>query len=303
MGPDGSRITEPVERERINALAVPPAYEDVWISPRANAHLLATGYDARGRKQYIYHPLWSEAQAETKFASLSAFGAALPAIRRRIRRDLALEPGEEAFAIAAALALIDRLSLRVGGEIYARENHSYGALTLRRQHIRFEGNTIKLSFKSKGGKRVRRQLSNATLLKALERISDLPGAELLCWLNEDGAARSVGSAALNAYLADVGGSESFTAKTFRTWSGTVAAFEVATGSEKPTIKAMADAAAEQLHNTPAIARRSYIHPDVISLANEPRDLPEPPKIAGLRVAERQLLAYLEGNGKVATARN
>lgn len=295
IAPDGTRLAGR-ERARIEALAIPPAYEKVWIAPFPDAHLLATGYDARGRKQYRYHPLWSEAQAETKFASLVAFGAALPAIRRRVRRDLALEPGEERFALAAAVALIDRLSLRVGGALYARENGSYGALTLKRRHVRFRDGNIHLSFKAKGGTRVRRQLADSTLMRALERICDLPGAELLSWTDDDGEAHGVGSTALNAYLCEAGGEDGFSAKTFRTWAGTVAAFAVATESDKPTIRDMAAAAAARLHNTPAIARKSYIHPDVIALANVRADLPPPAPIAGLTIVERRLLAYLESTG-------
>ncbi len=293
IDPDGKRIVEAEELRRIKALAIPPAYDDVWISPQPSGHLLATGYDARGRKQYRYHPGWTEAQAETKFSSLVDFGTALPAIRRRIRRDLELEPGAEDFAVAAAAALIDRLSLRVGGASYARENGSYGALTLRRRHVRFREGKIHVSFKGKGGKRVRRQLADTSLQKVLEKICDLPGAELLSWIDKNGVGHSVSSANLNAYLAEAGGSDAFSAKTFRTWAGTVAAFAVAIREGKPTISAMAKAAAERLHNTPAIARKSYVHPAVIALAEKPTDLPPPQRNPELSADERRLLAYLK----------
>ncbi len=297
IAPDGSRVPAGPERDRIDALAIPPAYENVWIAPLPNARLLATGFDARGRKQYRYHPLWSEAQSETKFASLVEFGAALPAIRRRVHRDLTLDPGQERFAIAAAVKLIDRLSLRVGNTFYARENDSYGALTLKRRHVRFSDGGIRLSFKSKGGKRVRRQLADSSLMKILEKIRHLPGAELLSWIDDEGTPHCVSSTTLNEYLCDAGGSDGFSAKTFRTWAGTVAAFTVAIEQDKPTIKKMAEAAAKRLHNTPTIARKSYIHPDVIALTESHPDLPPPERIAGLVLAERRLLAYLKSTGR------
>ncbi|MEZ5778648.1 MAG: DNA topoisomerase IB [Paracoccaceae bacterium] len=292
VAPDGTLIRKGKERRRIEKLAVPPAYEDVWISPVANGHLLATGYDARQRKQYMYHPRWAATRAETKFASLVEFGAALPSIRLKVRRDLARKAGEREFALAAAVALIDRLSLRAGSPVYARENDTYGALTLQRRHLRFENGKLRVSFRSKGGKRVRRQLGDRTLLRALEKISDLPGAELLSWLDDNGEAHSLGSAALNAYIAEAGGSDQFSAKTFRTWSGTVAAFGAVCDREHPTVKAMAEAAARRLHNTPAIARKSYIHPGVINLAENKRRLPRPARQAGLDLTERRLLAFL-----------
>ncbi|MFX0546488.1 DNA topoisomerase IB [Roseovarius sp. S1116L3] len=292
LNDDGTRIDAAQERSRIQALAVPPAWEDVWISPLQSGHLVATGQDARARKQYRYHPEWTALQAAQKFSALPDFAEALPAIRRRIRRDLAEEPGEEAFAIAAAAAMIDRLSLRVGNPEYTRENGSYGALTLKGRHVRLRDGRLNISYTGKGGKRVRRQLADSRLMKALERIRDLPGAELLTWLDDEGRTRRVTSAGLNDYLADAGGIETLTAKTFRTWAGTVAAFEVALQDERPTIKAMAEAAAERLHNTPAIARNSYIHPDVLDLAKTARDMPPRSGTRELTVTEQRLQAFL-----------
>ncbi|SEK51547.1 DNA topoisomerase IB [Roseovarius nanhaiticus] len=289
---DGSRIDDAAERARLKALAVPPAWEEVWISPFKDGHLVATGQDARARKQYRYHPEWTALQAAQKFSQLPEFAQALPRIRRRIRRDLAEEPGEEAFAVAAAAAMIDRLSLRVGNPEYTRENGTYGALTLKGRHVRFSEGRLRISYTGKGGKKIRRQLADSRLMKALERIRDLPGAELLTWLGDDGEPRRVTSASLNTYLSEAGGIENLTAKTFRTWSGTVAAFGVAMDLETPTIKAMAEAAAERLHNTPAIARNSYVHPDVLDLARSPRPLPEPSGTRDLTVAEQRLEAFL-----------
>ncbi|MGZ9809319.1 DNA topoisomerase IB [Pseudoroseicyclus sp. H15] len=291
---DGTRIDRGEERRRLQALAVPPAYENVWISPLHNGHLQATGYDTRERKQYRYYPDWSAARSETKFAGLAEFGRALPAIRRRITRDLGAEAGDKAFALAAAALLIDRLALRVGNDAYLKANGSRGALTLTRRHVRLDGDTLHLSFTAKGGKKVKRKINDKKLQKVLHRARDLPGAELLLWVDEQGERHRVGSSDLNHYLADAsGGLEGATAKTFRTWAGTRAAYEVAEHAERLSIKAMAEAAAEELGNTPTIARNSYIHPLVLSLADEPVELPPPVELSGLHAAERRLLALLE----------
>ncbi len=298
IAPDGTRIDRGAERQRLEALAVPPAYERVWMCPLPDGHLLATGYDARARKQYRYHPDWASARSETKFASLAAFGRALPAIRRRVARDLSAESGELDFALAAAVTLIDRLALRVGNEEYARENETYGALTLRRKHVRLRDGAVRLRYTSKGGKLVRRQIADRTLFRALEKARDLPGAELLTWIDEAGAAHAVGSATLNRYIGEAAGEAgAFTAKTFRTWAGTLAAFEVATAGPPATIGAMIEAAAGRLHNTPAIARRSYVHPEVVALAGKTApELPEGIRLRGLAAAEGRLLSFLETLG-------
>lgn len=212
--PDGRCIKDKAERARLVKLAVPPAYERVWISPYDNGHLQATGFDARGRKQYRYHPLWSEAQAQEKYASLPEFAETLPRIRRRVRRDLKEELGERDFALAAAVAMIDRLSLRVGNQVYAETNRTYGTLTLKRRHLVLRDGKLQASFMAKGGKRVRRQIANRTLMRALEKIRDLPGADLLTWLDEEGQPRSLTSTALNDYIAEAAGTEGFSAKTF-----------------------------------------------------------------------------------------
>ena len=273
-------------------MAVPPAYEDVWMTPLANGHLLATGRDTRNRKQYRYHEKWSEAQAETKFASLVDFAHALPRLRSFVARDLDQQAGERSFALASAVTLIDRASLRVGNPDYTRENGSYGTLTLRSKHVKLDGNVIRLRYTAKGGKKVRRQINDRTLAKTLEKINDLPGAELLTWADAQGEVHQLNSAGLNAYIAEASGCDDFTAKTFRTWAGTVAAFEAAEKGQA-TIKQLAEAAAAQLSNTPTVARNSYIHPAVIDLAGE-----APPEIkvgrkTGLFASEARLLTYLE----------
>ncbi|PZR00840.1 MAG: DNA topoisomerase [Cereibacter sphaeroides] len=292
VAPDGTRIDRGPERQRLERMAVPPAYSRVWMSPLVDGHLMATGFDQRERKQYRYHPAWAGARSDTKYASLANFGHALPRIRRWIMRDLETEAGELQFGLAAVALLIDRLSLRAGNECYTRDNGSYGALTLQRRHLRFTKDGLRLLFKAKGGKMVRRAITDKTLMRALQKARDLPGASLLSWIDEHGTVQSIGSAALNSYLSDAA-DHAVTAKTFRTWAGTRAAFETAeTGGA--SIKDIAQAAADALHNTPAIARSSYIHPKVIDLAGaEPLSL-HPNRIAGLTASEARLLRFLEG---------
>jgi DNA topoisomerase I len=294
IAPDGTRIDDKNERQRLTSLAVPPAYEDVWICPKPNGHLQATGLDTRQRKQYRYHPDWTEFRSELKFSDLADFGRALPAIRRRVSRDLTLEAGEQRFAIAAVVAMIDRLSLRIGHPEYAAENGTYGATTLTSRHIKLSGNDLHLSYRAKGNQNVRRKVSDRTIMKTLQALGDLPGVELVTWIDENGDSRAVSSDQVNTWLAEVTGSERLTAKTFRTWNGSVAALEAARRADNITIKAMASAAADRLANTPSIARKSYIHPAVIALAEDPDALPDAPDSpAGLRADERRLIALLD----------
>lgn len=292
LAPDGTAIDDVRERQRLAALAVPPAYEDVWMCPVPHGHLLATGRDAKNRKQYRYHPDWAAERAKTKFDLLAEFGRLLPRIRRRVRRDLAEDAGEKTFALASAVALIDRVALRVGRDEYARENGSYGALTLKQRHVALDGTQIKLNYTAKGGKRVRKQLADKTLARTLNKIGDLPGATLLSWLDDDGVPQTLSSQALNGYIASACDQDEFTAKTFRTWAGTLAAFDVAEAGPA-TIKAMSEAAALRLHNTATIARNSYIHPKVIALAGCDHSPPAPTNVPDLRVNEQKLLAVLD----------
>ncbi|MFC5567862.1 DNA topoisomerase IB [Rubellimicrobium aerolatum] len=296
LGPDGTTIERGAERERLEKLGVPPAYERVWMCPLPHGHLQATGYDQRERKQYRYHPDWSTHRSGTKFDRLVDFGRALPAIRERVARDLRAPPGDPRFALAAAVTLIDRLSLRVGNEEYARENGSYGALTLRNKHVKLRDGQIALDFKAKSGQRVRRSLKDSRLLRVLEKASDLPGAELLTWVDEMGHVHSLTSTQLNAYLDEADGDDSlaFTAKTFRTWAGTLAAFERLEQGDAPKVKALAEAASQRLHNTPTVAKQAYIHPAVLGMAEQAPDLPPAEPVKGLSAAEARLLAFLEG---------
>lgn len=291
--PDGTTIDDADERARIDALAVPPAYADVWISPERRGHLQATGYDERTRKQYRYHADWAEWRAMRKYAELPEFGAALPRLRRRVSEALRGEAGDRDFAIAAVLRLIDRVSIRVGSEAYRAENGTEGATTLRRGNLASEAGRIRLDWTAKGGKRVRRQLGDRRLMRALHELADLPGAPLFEW-EENGQRHAVQSDQVNGWLREASGLEEASAKTFRTWNGSVAALEAALDAgEGVTIKAMAQAAAQVLNNTATVARNSYIHPSVIALAEDwhPPEVPDGPR--GLRQGERALLTLLD----------
>lgn len=292
IAPDGTTIARGMERKRLEALAVPPAYEDVWMCPVPHGHLQATGRDARARKQYRYHEKWAEAQARTKFDGLAEFAQRLPRLRARVKRDLEEDAGERGFALAAAVTLIDRTAMRVGHPDYTRENGSYGAVTLRRNQVTLDENGIRLRYTAKGGKKVNRSLRDRTLGRVLHKIGELPGAELLTWIDGQGEPQSLNSSALNAYIAEATDDEAVTAKTFRTWTGTVAAFEVAEDGGA-SIKSMAKAAAERLSNTPTVARNSYIHPDVINLAGADPVVGYDANRSGLRAAENRLLGFLQ----------
>ncbi|MCL3882034.1 DNA topoisomerase IB [Marivita sp. GX14005] len=298
LAPDGTRIADRTERKRITALAVPPAWEDVWICPLPAGHLQATGRDARTRKQYRYHPDWTAFRAARKYDHLADFGEALPRLRRRILSDLRdNDAGDRAFAIAAVLALIDRAGLRIGTQDYARENKTYGATTLRSRHLDLSGDRLRLRYRGKGGQMVTKTLKDQTLNRVLTRLDDLPGPELIGWIDEDGAARSVTSDQINGFLTDYLDNSALTAKTFRTWNGSVAALDAALAGDKPTIKSLSEAAAERLHNTPSIARSSYIHPKVIDLVDlsareRERLVGAAEDRTGLRRREAQLLHLL-----------
>lgn len=302
--PDGALLRDPDQKNRINALAIPPAYRDVWICSDERGHLQATGVDDRSRKQYRYHPEWSEFRNQLKFAGLAEFGEALPRIRRRVRADLRAEAGDLEFTLAAMVALADAAALRPGSRSATSENRTYGATTLLKRHVKLEDDGIRLDYRAKGGKRVRMSLRQRRLHQILEKIADLPGRRLFQWRDENDVLRPVESGQVNAYLADAsGGGHSF--KTFRTWAGTLAAFEAGLSSfdngEKASIKTMAGASAAVLHNTAAVSRSSYVHPKVFELTELSLDeglefaakLKGVSQVSELRIGEARLLDYLK----------
>ncbi len=300
--PDGCLLSDKIEITRLKSLGVPPAYERVWICIDPSGHLQATGYDARGRKQYRYHPDWHALRGENKFYQLKTFGEALPAIRRRATADLSKNARSADVTLAALVLLLDAAYLRVGNKTYLETNGTYGATTLLKKHVSF-GETIELRFAAKGGQKVQRKLKHPRLQRILENIADLPGRQLFVWQDESGMVHPVDSSALNAYISQSAG-EGISAKTFRTWGGTLAAFGHAVralgSDERPTIKGMCVAASEELSNTPAICRKSYVHPAVLDLATEEKSVKRLEKIlgsdlkaiTGLRADERRLLEFL-----------
>src|SRR5678815_4205784 len=223
VGPDGKRIRKAAELQRIRALAIPPAYEEVWICTRANGHIQATGRDARGRKQYRYHPDWRLAKDADKFERMLEFGAALPRIRKRVAADLAAPVGTKPrrdTVLATIVRLLDTTFVRIGNEEYARENKSFGLTTLRNRHAAVSGDRLRLRFRGKSGKEHEVAIDDPRVAKVVRRCQAMPGQELFQYVDEDGEVRGVGSAEVNDYIRDASGAD-FTAKDFRTWHGTV----------------------------------------------------------------------------------
>ena len=299
--PGGELVTDPATKARIAALGLPPAYRDVWICMDESGHLQATGYDSRGRKQYRYHGDWQVLRSADKFEQLIPFAKALPKLRRTVRRHLEGPVSSPDTVLAGLVTLLDEEHLRVGNRAYAAENRTYGATTLLKSHVRLDTDSIELRFTGKGGKRVRRILRNPRLHRILEAVADLPGRQLFVWQGDDGAVRPIDSGRLNAYLARHAGA-GVSAKTFRTWAGSLAAFAAARAAiedgGRPTVRGMSDAAAAVLHNTAAICRSSYVHPEILSLSNRqaivPRNrlgMPARP-LAGLRAEENRMLGFL-----------
>jgi DNA topoisomerase-1 len=271
IGPDGERITDHALLSWIRSLAIPPAWTDVWICTSPRGHLQATGRDAGGRKQYRYHPRWRATRDEAKFGRMIAFGQALPRIRRRVDRDLRRPGLPRERVLAAVVRLLEKTRVRVGNQEYTRDNRSFGLTTLRDRHARVhDGGRIRFRFRSKGGKVSEVEISDARLARIVSRCQDLPGQELFAYLDEDGEARTVGSEDVNAYLREISG-EDFTAKDFRTWAGTVLAAWALREFEEVDSEAQAkrnvvravERVAEWLGNTPAVSRKSYVHPGVV----------------------------------------
>ncbi len=265
----GKRIGDEAELERIRALAVPPAWEDVWICVLHNGHLQATGRDARHRKQYRYHPDWLAARDELKFARVAEFGRALPAIRKRVDADLSLPGMQHDKVLAAVLRLLDRTLMRVGNTEYARLNDSFGATTIRDEHARVRGQTVTFHYTGKSGKVHDLRVVDRRLARVVQRCQELPGQELFAYLDDEDEVRDVGSEDVNDYLRESAG-EGFSAKDFRTFGGTVLAAEALALAEpeagddiRRTINDAVKVVAADLGNTAAVARSSYIHPALV----------------------------------------
>jgi DNA topoisomerase I len=259
---DGKPIRDRKTLARIKALAIPPAWEEVWICPRGDGHLQATGRDARGRKQYRYHRRWREVRDETKYGRMSAFAEALPRIRRRVRQDLALPGLPRAKVLATVLRLLERTYMRVGNEEYARENDSFGLTTLRTRQVRLHGSTLQFRFRGKSRVWHAFALNDRALAAIVRRMRDLPGYELFQYVDARGETRAVDSADVNAYLKSIAGEE-FTSKDFRTWAGTMLAAEALHRLGKKGLSQAIEHVARQLGNTKAVCRKCYIHPAVI----------------------------------------
>lgn len=255
---------------RIRHLAIPPAWTEVWISPLENGHLQATGHDVRGRKQYRYHEDWRKTRDETKYQNMVAFGRVLPKLRQRVNRDLSRQGLPREKVLATVVRLLETTLIRVGNDEYARENKSYGLTTMRNRHVKVRGGKVSFTFRGKSGKDHHIDLENRKLAKIVKRCLDLPGQELFGYVNEAGEPVDVTSSDVNTYLHEVTG-HSFTAKDFRTWAGTVLAAEALQEFEKFTSGREAkknmgraiEAVASMLGNTPAICRKSYIHPVIL----------------------------------------
>jgi DNA topoisomerase-1 len=267
--PDGKLIKDPGELARIKALAVPPAWTEVWICPLENGHLQATGRDARRRKQYRYHPRWRHTRDETKYEHMLEFGRALPAIRRRVEADLSLEGLPREKVLAAVVRLMEDTLARVGNPEYASQNNTFGLTTLRNRHVRITRGRIELDFRAKHGIRHVSVVSDRKLARVVKNCRDLPGSELFQYIDEAGERHCIDSADVNDYLREISGRD-ITAKDFRTWAATnlavLALADQDQEQEPPTKKAQVEAikqVAKRLGNTPAICRKCYIHPGVL----------------------------------------
>ena len=267
----GKTIKDYWEKKRIDRIGVPPAYTDVWICPKETGHIQATGRDAKGRKQYRYHPKWTEVRDKAKYERMTAFGSLLPALRKRVAADMRKQGLPRDKVLATLVALLEKTLIRIGNEDYVKENKSFGLTTLRNRHLDIDGATLRFDFKGKSGKTWSLDLKDRRVAKVVRSIQELPGQHLFQYVDEDGKRQPVDSSDVNDYLREVTG-EDVTAKDFRTWAGTVLAamalseFE-AVDSEarrKKNVKAAIERVASRLGNTPTICRKCYVHPHVVT---------------------------------------
>lgn len=267
---NGAVIRNAEEIRRIESLAIPPAYTDVWICPIPNGHIQATGRDAKGRKQYRYHPLWRSVRDQTKFTRMIAFSQSLPTIRQRIEHDLALSGLPKEKVLAAIIKLMELTRIRVGNEEYARTNQSYGLTTLQDEHVNVAGAKIRFCFRGKSGVDHEIELNDRRLAKIVKRCQDIPGQDLFQYIDPQGERQTISSGDVNNYLREIS-SQDFTAKDFRTWSGTILAASHLVELERCTSETAAKknisqaikTVASHLGNRPATCRKYYVHPAVI----------------------------------------
>ncbi len=296
--PDGARITDRDEIDRLNAIGLPPAYRDAWFCPDPDGHIQAVGWDEKGRKQYRYHADFRAAREDEKYNLCAAFGRGLPALRKRVEADLKKRAHTKEKTIAAIIKLLDTAHLRIGNETYAKSNKSFGVTTLRDRHARIKGSTLKLQYKAKSGKLKMLTITDGSLARFVKKCQDLPGQKLFQYVDAGGDPRAVTSSDVNAYIKEAMGAD-FTAKHFRTWGASVIAFETLAQAEKDiSLKTLLAPVTEKLGNTPAIARKSYVHPALIALIKNGQEafrasLNLPRTTRWLSRAERGLIAFLE----------
>ncbi len=303
--PAGRPLHDPESLARIHALAVPPAWTDVWICPDARGHVQATGRDARGRKQYRYHAKWRQRRDRSKYSRLIDFGSSLTAVRHRVDKDMARPGLPREKVLAAIVRLLDTTNMRIGNDEYARTNKSFGLSTLRNRHDRSTETEVRFHFRGKSGRRHDVSLRDRRLATIVRRCHDLPGQDLFAYLDESGGSRPIGSTDVNEYLREISGSN-VTAKDFRTWAGTLLAFRVlrtetvaSTAAARTAVTRSAEVVAGSLGNTPAVSRQSYMAPAVIdgfisgSLPAAPRRRTiSPGECRATRREELDLVRYL-----------
>ncbi len=269
-GPDDKPVTDEKTLARIKAIAFPPAYTKAWFCPQTNGHLQATGYDAKGRKQYRYHAKWRSARDETKYDRMLEFGDALPGIRARIDHDLSLSGLPREKVLASVVQLLQETRIRIGNEEYVRQNNHFGLTTFRNKHVKVDGATLRFKFTGKSGKKHDIDLKDRRVARVVQKCQDLPGQDLFEYVADDGSLHNVTSGDVNDYLKEIAGDD-FTAKDFRTWAGTIlcalslAAFEAydtKAEAQQNVVEAI-KAVSERLGNTPSVCRKCYVHPAVL----------------------------------------
>ncbi|HET9459856.1 MAG TPA: DNA topoisomerase IB [Sphingomicrobium sp.] len=288
----GERVTDRKTIDRLNAIGLPPAYQDAWFCKDSNGHLQATGIDARGRKQYRYHPDFRARAEANKFDGLLEFGKALPKLRRRVARDLARRKLSREAVLAAVVHLLDTEYLRVGNDQYAKDNKSFGATTLLSRHVRDRGSKLRMRFAGKSGVTQEVTVTDARLRRIVRKCQELPGQALFQYINGEGVPNPVSSADVNDYIREASGGE-FTAKHFRTWGASVIAFDSLLDAEEKrriSVNTVIEPVAEALGNTPAISRKSYVHPAIIDAV---KDRPRDPLRGMKRPRERKWLSSAE----------